>query len=117
VVCGGIHMSDIPSFPYAILWGERTVRSVANLTRADGEAFLETRAARTGADDHRFTYALQRGQRGARRSAPFFQSAAGVRYHGPPSLRNLYALRGPVMPHPRYRVGGAGAAGSSRWAG
>jgi propanol-preferring alcohol dehydrogenase len=40
VVCGGIHMSDIPSFPYAILWGERTVRSIANLTRADGEAFL-----------------------------------------------------------------------------
>jgi propanol-preferring alcohol dehydrogenase len=40
VVCGGIHMSDIPSFPYALLWGERTVRSVANLTRADGEAFL-----------------------------------------------------------------------------
>jgi propanol-preferring alcohol dehydrogenase len=40
VVCGGIHMSDIPSFPYSILWGERTVRSVANLTRADGEEFL-----------------------------------------------------------------------------
>jgi propanol-preferring alcohol dehydrogenase len=40
VVCAGIHMSDIPSFPYALLWGERVVRSVANLTRADGEAFL-----------------------------------------------------------------------------
>jgi alcohol dehydrogenase, propanol-preferring len=40
VVAGGIHMSDIPSFPYAILWGERVVRSVANLTRADAEAFL-----------------------------------------------------------------------------
>jgi propanol-preferring alcohol dehydrogenase len=40
VVCAGIHMSDIPSFPYAILWGERTVRSVANLTRRDGEQFL-----------------------------------------------------------------------------
>lgn len=40
VVCAGIHMSDIPSFPYAILWGERTLRSVANLTRADGEAFM-----------------------------------------------------------------------------
>jgi alcohol dehydrogenase, propanol-preferring len=40
VVCGGIHMSDIPSFPYALLWGERVVRSVANLTRADGEALL-----------------------------------------------------------------------------
>ncbi|RZI41949.1 zinc-binding alcohol dehydrogenase family protein [Herbaspirillum sp. HC18] len=40
VVCAGIHMSDIPSFPYSLLWGERTVRSVANLTRADGEAFF-----------------------------------------------------------------------------
>jgi propanol-preferring alcohol dehydrogenase len=40
VVSGGIHMSDIPSFPYDLLWGERVVRSVANLTRADGEEFL-----------------------------------------------------------------------------
>jgi alcohol dehydrogenase, propanol-preferring len=40
VVCGGIHMSDIPAFPYAILWGERVVRSVANLTRADAAEFL-----------------------------------------------------------------------------
>lgn len=40
VVCAGIHMSDIPSFPYGILWGERTVRSVANLTRRDGDEFL-----------------------------------------------------------------------------
>ena len=40
VVCGGIHMSDIPSFPYELLWGERTLRSVANLTRRDGEEFL-----------------------------------------------------------------------------
>ncbi len=41
VVCGGIHMSDIPAFPYSILWEERSVCSVANLTRRDGEAFLE----------------------------------------------------------------------------
>jgi propanol-preferring alcohol dehydrogenase len=41
VVCGGIHMSDIPEFPYADLWGERTICSVANLTRRDGEEFLE----------------------------------------------------------------------------
>jgi len=40
VVCAGIHMSDIPSFPYDLLWGERVVRSVANLTRRDGEEFL-----------------------------------------------------------------------------
>lgn len=41
VVCAGIHMSDIPSFPYEILWGERIVRSVANLTRQDGREFFE----------------------------------------------------------------------------
>ena len=40
VVCAGIHMSDIPSFPYSILWGERVIRSVANLTRRDGQEFL-----------------------------------------------------------------------------
>ena len=40
VVCAGIHMTDIPSFPYEILWGERSIRSVANLTREDGEEFL-----------------------------------------------------------------------------
>jgi propanol-preferring alcohol dehydrogenase len=41
VVCGGIHMSDIPSFPYALLWEERHVMSVANLTRQDAREFLE----------------------------------------------------------------------------
>ena len=41
VVCAGIHMSDIPSFPYELLWGERSVASVANLTRRDGEEFLQ----------------------------------------------------------------------------
>jgi len=40
VVCAGIHMSDIPQFPYSTIWGERTVRSIANLTRQDGEEFL-----------------------------------------------------------------------------
>jgi alcohol dehydrogenase, propanol-preferring len=40
VVCAGIHMSPIPGFPYDVLWGERVVRSVANLTRRDGEAFF-----------------------------------------------------------------------------
>jgi propanol-preferring alcohol dehydrogenase len=47
VVCAGIHMSDIPSFPYSLLWGERQLASVANLTRADGEEFL-ARAASIG---------------------------------------------------------------------
>src|SRR6185369_14678149 len=47
VVCAGIHMSDIPSFPYEILWGERVVRSVANLTRRDGdELFARLRTLR-----------------------------------------------------------------------
>ena len=41
VVCAGIHMSDIPTFPYGLLWEERQIRSVANLTRRDGEEFLE----------------------------------------------------------------------------
>jgi propanol-preferring alcohol dehydrogenase len=41
VICAGIHMSDIPSFPYSILWGERMVKSVANLTRRDGQEFIE----------------------------------------------------------------------------
>lgn len=44
VVCAGIHMSDIPSFPYRILWGERRIVSVANLTRRDGEAFFRAAA-------------------------------------------------------------------------
>ena len=41
VVCAGVHMSDIPAFPYRILWGERTIRSVANLTGEDGDRFLQ----------------------------------------------------------------------------
>ena len=57
VVCGGIHMSDIPSFPYEILWGERTLRSVANLTRRDGEEFLEL-APRIPVRTRVTTYAL-----------------------------------------------------------
>jgi propanol-preferring alcohol dehydrogenase len=45
VVCAGIHMSDIPRFPYEILWREREIVSVANLTRADGEGFFAAAAA------------------------------------------------------------------------
>jgi len=44
VVCAGIHMSDVPAFPYRLLWGERSVSSVANLTRADGREFLSLAA-------------------------------------------------------------------------
>lgn len=46
VVCAGIHMSDLPSFPYSLLWGERVLRSVANLTRADARDFFEATAGR-----------------------------------------------------------------------
>jgi propanol-preferring alcohol dehydrogenase len=59
VVAAGIHMSDIPSFPYDILWGERVVRSVANLTRTDGEEFL-TLAAETPIDTRTKAYPLER---------------------------------------------------------
>ena len=59
VVCAGIHMSDIPSFPYELLWHERTVRSVANLTRADGSEFLEL-APRIPVRTHVTEYPLER---------------------------------------------------------
>jgi propanol-preferring alcohol dehydrogenase len=59
VVCGGIHMSDIPSFPYELLWGERVLRSVANLTRADGERFMRV-AASTPLRTETKTYPLER---------------------------------------------------------
>ena len=59
VVCGGIHMSDIPSFPYRLLWEERTVRSVANLTRQDASEFLEL-APRAGVRTHTAAYPLER---------------------------------------------------------
>ena len=62
VVCGGIHMSDLPSFPYRLLWEERQLRSVANLTRSDGHAFL-AHAARHPLDVHFTTYPLQQANR------------------------------------------------------
>jgi len=59
VVCAGIHMSEIPAFPYASLWGERQLRSVANLTRRDGEEFLPL-AASIPIQTHVTCYALER---------------------------------------------------------
>jgi len=59
VVCGGIHMSDIPSFPYRILWEERVLRSVANLTRRDAEEFLAL-APEAGVRTKTVTYPLDR---------------------------------------------------------
>jgi propanol-preferring alcohol dehydrogenase len=82
VVCAGIHMSDIPAFPYRLLWGERSVSSVANLTRADGEAFipLATRLGLT-ATVERFALAdangaLQRLRRGALQGAAVLEMPA-----------------------------------------
>jgi propanol-preferring alcohol dehydrogenase len=62
VVCGGIHMSDIPSFPYADLWGERIIRSVANLTREDGTLLLEA-ARRAGVATRTTAYPLEDAER------------------------------------------------------
>src|SRR5829696_2864694 len=75
VVCGGIHMSDIPAFPYELLWGERVLRSVANLTREDGERFLALAPqvpVRTEVETHpleRAGEALERVRSGALRGA------------------------------------------------
>jgi propanol-preferring alcohol dehydrogenase len=62
VVCAGIHMSDIPSFPYRLLWYERTVRSVANLTRADAREFLDV-ASRVPIEIHVRPYPLREANR------------------------------------------------------
>jgi propanol-preferring alcohol dehydrogenase len=62
VVCAGIHMSQIPAMPYALLWGERSLVSVANLTRADGEAFLHA-AESIPLRVHTVLYALSQAQR------------------------------------------------------
>ena len=62
VVCAGIHMSDVPSFPYSLLWGERELVSVANLTRQDGEDFLAC-AEKCGVKTHTTTYRLSDADR------------------------------------------------------
>ena len=62
VVCAGIHMSPIPSFPYDILWGERVVRSVANLSRADGDEFLAI-APKVPVQTHTLRYQLDQANR------------------------------------------------------
>lgn len=76
VVCGGIHMSDIPQFPYSILWGERQLLSVANLTRADAVEFLDL-APRAGVTTTTTTYPLERANEAlADLRAGRFQGAA-----------------------------------------
>jgi propanol-preferring alcohol dehydrogenase len=77
VVCGGIHMSDIPSFPYALLWGERVIRSVANLTRRDGEEFLAL-AARIPVHTHVTTFALEEANEALRQLRDGRLSGAAV---------------------------------------
>jgi len=76
VVCAGIHMSDIPSFPYDLLWGERVIRSVANLTRQDGTDFFE-RARGMRIVTQRKTFALEQANEalGALRNGEFVGTA------------------------------------------
>lgn len=79
VVCAGIHMSDIPAFPYEILWGERSIRSVANLTRRDAEEFLPL-AARVPVETSSVEYALLDANRALEDlRAGLFQGAAVLR--------------------------------------
>ena len=84
VVCGGIHMSDIPAFPYSILWGERVLRSVANLTYADGAEFIKLAFAipvRTSAEIfglHQANEALARLRMGDVRGSVVLQVRAGA---------------------------------------
>jgi propanol-preferring alcohol dehydrogenase len=66
VVCAGIHMSDVPAFPYRLLWGERSLASVANLTRADGEAFIPL-ATRLGLNATVERFALEDANRALER--------------------------------------------------
>ena len=83
VVCAGIHMSAIPELPYELLWGERVVRSIANLTRADGEEFFRV-AAETPIDRRSRADAAGRGERGARAGA----FGPGARSGGARPLKN-----------------------------
>ena len=67
VVCAGIHMSDVPAFPYRLLWGERCVSSVANLTRRDGQEFLRARRTSEAAPSRVERFALGEAERALER--------------------------------------------------
>lgn len=82
VVCGGIHMSDIPAMPYSLLWGERSLRSVANLTRRDGAEFLAL-AATIPLDVHVESYALHDANVALARLRSGAVSGAAVLTSGP----------------------------------
>jgi propanol-preferring alcohol dehydrogenase len=82
VVCAGIHMSDVPAFPYRLLWGERSLASVANLTRADGEAFIPL-ATRLGLNATVERFALEDANRALERlRSGAFQGAAVLEMPG-----------------------------------
>lgn len=83
VVCAGIHMSDIPRFPYALLWGERSISSVANLTRADGEEFLAI-AGRLALRPTVETFALSEANRALERLRAGALTGAAVLVAAPP---------------------------------
>lgn len=86
VVCGGIHMSDIPAFPYRSLWGERQVRSVANLTRQDAREFLDI-APRVPVQVHVQRYAFTEANTALRDLREGRVSGAAVLIMEPPNLR------------------------------
>jgi propanol-preferring alcohol dehydrogenase len=90
VVCGGIHMSDIPRFPYRLLWEERQLVSVANLTRADATDFLRV-AAEVPMDVHTTRYTLERANQALDdlRSGRIEGAAVLVPGTGEPSSREL----------------------------
>jgi alcohol dehydrogenase, propanol-preferring len=91
VVCAGIHMSDVPAFPYRLLWGERQVSSVANLTRRDGEEFMAlTGRLRLASRVERFALsdanrALERLRSGAITGAAVLEMAPAASVAGPPA--------------------------------
>jgi hypothetical protein len=118
VVCGGIHMSDIPSFPYARLWGERRLQSVANLTRADGREFLEL-APRVPVRTRVSVYPLEQAHQAlADLRAGRFTGAAVLRMesHPRPSYRRSRPASSPRSKPPASTPGrrAAGQTGVSR---
>ena len=101
VVCAGIHMSDIPTVPYDILWGERSIRSVANLTRADGEEFLAL-APRAGVRCEVETFPPRAGKRGASSAAgwPDFGCPGSAALTISPAPRQCGLARGGLQYQP-----------------
>jgi propanol-preferring alcohol dehydrogenase len=85
VICAGIHMSDIPSFPYELLWGERSICSVANLTRADGRAFMRV-AADVDLHPSVEAFPLERANEALSRLRAGKLQGAAVLIPGPPEL-------------------------------